>query len=122
MGLKTSGFVTDEHGERVLGQAIGNRVIDGRLEATAWSDRRYRDYERRAREDAMIGAFTQGSRNPVRYQRVVEERWHRRYPEHFRDAGDVERALAHAAATPVPDDDDDLADNTMNLRRRIMGQ
>ena len=120
MGLKTSGFITDEQGERVLGQAIGNRVIDGRLEATSWSDRRYRDYERRAREDAMIGAFTQGSRDPLGYQRAVDARWHRRYPP-MRDAGDEERALAHAAATPVPDDDD-LADNTMNLRRRIMGQ
>ena len=120
MGLKTSGFVTDEHGERVLGQAIGNRVIDGPLQATAWSDRRRSDYERRSREDAMIGAFTQGSRDPRGYQRAVSERWHRRYPQ-MHDAGDAERALERAAATPVPDDDD-LADNTMNLRRRIMGQ
>ena len=121
MGLKTSGFVTDEHGERVLGQAIGNRVIDGRLEATAWSDRRYRDYERRAREDAMIGAFTERSRDPLGYQRAADARWHRRYPQWMRDAGDAERALERASAIPVPDDDD-LADNTMNLRRRIMGQ
>ena len=120
MGLKTSGFITDETGERVLGQAIGNRVIDGPLQATAWSDRRRSDYERRSREDAMIGAFTQGSRDPLGYQRAVDARWHRRYPQ-MHDAGDAERALAHAAATPVPDDDD-LADNTMNLRRRIMGQ
>ena len=121
MGLKTSGFITDEQGERVLGQAIGNRVIDGRLEAIAWSDRRYRDYERRAREDAKIGAFTEGSRDPLGYQRAVNARWHRRYPQGMRDAGDAERALERAAATPVPDDDD-LADNAMNLRRRIMGQ
>jgi len=121
MGLKTSGFVTDEQGERVLGQAIGNRVIDGPLRAIVWSDQRYRDYERRSREDAMIGAFTQGSRDPLGYQRAVDARWHRRYPQGMRDAGDAERALERAAATPVPDDDD-LADNTMNLRRRIMGQ
>ena len=76
----------------------------------------------------MIGTFTQGSRDPLGYQRAVDARWHRRYPQWMRDAGDAERdagdaerALAHAAATPVPDDDD-LADNTMNLRRRIMGQ
>ena len=32
-------------------------------------------------------------------------------------------ALERAAATPVPDDDDaDLVDNAMNLRRRVMGQ
>ena len=31
------------------------------------------------------------------------------------------RDLERAAATPVPDDDD-LADNAMNLRRRVMGQ
>ena len=69
----------------------------------------------------MIGAFTQGSRDPLGYQRAVNARWHRRYPQGMRDAGDAERALERAAATPVPDDDD-LADNTMNLRRRIMGQ
>ena len=93
MGLKTSGFVTDEHGERVLGQAIGNRVIDGPLQATAWSDRRRGDYERRARGDAMMGAFTEGSRDPLGYQRAVNARWHRRYPQ-MRDAGDVEPAAA----------------------------
>ena len=121
MGLKTSGFVTDEQGERVLGQAIGNRAIDGRREAIAWSDQRYRDYERQARGDAVMRSFTEGARNPLAYQNQAAARWRGRYPERLRDAGDLERALAQAAATPVPDDED-LSDNTMNLRRRIMGQ
>ena len=122
MGLKTSGFVTDEQGERVLGQAIGNRVIDGRLQAIAWSNQRYRDYERQARGDAVMRSYTEGARKPLAYQSEAMARWYRRYPERLRAAGDLERALEQAAATPVPDDDDDLADNTMNLRRRIMGQ
>ena len=122
MGLKTSGFVTDEQGERVLGQAIGNRVIDGPLRAIVWSDQRYRDYERQARSDAVMRSYTEGARKPLAYQSEAAARWRGRYPERLRDAGDLERALAQAAATPVPDDDDDLADNTMNLRRRIMGQ
>ena len=87
--------------------------------ARAWSDQRYRDYEQAART-ANPWIFT-----PVQnYEREMAARgeanlarWRRRYPERLRDAGDLERA----AATPVPDDDD-LADNTMNLRRRIMGQ
>ena len=121
MGLKTSGFDTDEAGERVLGQAIGNRVIDGTLRAIVWSDQRYRDYERQARGDAVMRSYTEGAPEPLAYQSEAAARWRGRYPERLRDAGDLERALAQAAATPVPDDDD-LADNTMNLRRRIMGQ
>ena len=66
-------------------------------------------------------SYTEGARKPLAYQSEAAARWRGRYPERLRDAGDLERALAQAAATPVPDDDD-LADNTMNLRRRIMGQ
>ena len=126
MGVKTSGYRRDEQGDWEIGQR-NNAGVD--YPALAWSDQRYRDYERRARYDsfprfAAQTGLDEATTPPREYRRAVQEfmdssvaAFHRRYPERLRDAGDLERA----AATPVPDDDD-LADNTMNLRRRIMGQ
>ena len=126
MGVKTSGYRRDEQGDWQIGQRM-NSGVD--YPALAWSDQRYRDYERRARYDsfpqfAAQTGLDEATTPPREYRRAVQEfmdrsvaAFRRRYPERLRDAGDLERA----AATPVPDDDD-LADNTMNLRRRIMGQ
>jgi len=127
MGVKTSGYRRDEQGDWEIGQR-NNAGVD--YPALAWSDQRYRDYERRARYDsfprfAAQTGLDEATTPPREYRRAVQEfmdrsvaAFRRRYPERLRDAGDLERA----AATPVPDDDADLADNTMNLRRRIMGQ
>ena len=130
MGVKKSGYVRDEDGNLVVGQTLQPRWLEMETHpARAWSDQRYRDYERRARYDsfprfAAQTGLDEATTPPREYRRAVQEfmdrsvaAFHRRYPERLRDAGDLERA----AATPVPDDDD-LADNTMNLRRRIMGQ
>ena len=96
-------------------------------EAGAWSDPRYREYERARRRDTFSG-FDNPS--PAVYQARQDfavAGWRRMYPERHRDAGDLERATAtpvplddrdlleHAASIPVPEDDD----NVMNLRRRI---
>ena len=128
MGLKTSGYRRDEQGDWQVGQRM-NSGVD--YPALAWSDQRYRDYERRARYDtspqfAARTGLDEATTPPREYRRAVQEfmdrsvaAFRRRYPLSLRDAGDLERA----AATPVPGDDDaDLADHTMNLRRRIMGQ
>ena len=127
MGVKKSGYRRDEQGDLQIGQRM-NSGVD--YPALAWSDQRYRDYERRARYDsfprfAAQTGLDEATTPPREYRRAVQEfmdssvaAFHRRYPERLRDAGDLERA----AAPPGPDDDDDLADNTMNLRRRIMGQ
>ena len=123
MGVKKSGYVRDEQGERVLGQPMASRWLEMETHpARAWSDQRYRDYERAARR---VNPFYFPNSDP-NWERAMAAagdaslaRWRRRYPERLRDAGDLERA----AATPVPDNDDaDLADNAMNLRRRVMGQ
>ena len=128
MGVKTSGYRRDEQGDWQIGQRMNSGVE--LWPALAWSDQRYRDYERRARYDsfprfAAQTGLDEATTPPREYRRAVQgfmdrsvAAFRRRYPERLRDAGDLERA----AATPVPDDDDDLADNAMNLRRRVMGQ
>ena len=129
MGLKKGGYIGDEQGDWQVGQRM---VTAYDYPALAWSDQRYRDYERRARyqyhsfpQFAAQTGLDEATTPPREYRRAVQEfmdssvaAFHRRYPERLRDAGDLERA----AATPVPDDDDDLADNAVNLRRRVMGQ
>ena len=127
MGVKKSGYRRDEQGDWQIGQRM-NSGVD--YPALAWSDQRYRDYERRARYDsfprfaAQTGLDEATTPRPEwnrAVQRFMDRSvavWRRSHPERLRDAGDLERA----AATPVPDDDDDLADNAMNLRRRVMGQ
>ena len=129
MGVKTSGYRRDEQGDWQIGQRMNSGVE--LWPALAWSDQRYRDYERRARYDsfprfAAQTGLDEATTPPREYRRAVQEFmdrsvavWRRSHPERLRDAGDLERA----AATPVPDDDDaDLVDNAMNLRRRVMGQ
>ena len=124
MGVKKSGYVRDEDGDRVVGQTMGPRWLEMETHpARAWSDQRYRDYELQARRDTIFFALRPlTDPNWYAHAYALEDaqaaRWRRTYPERLRDAG----ALEQAAATPVPDEDADLADNTMNLRRRIMGQ
>ena len=125
MGVKKSGYVRDEQGNRVVGQQMRPGWLeDVTRPARAWSDTRYRDYERQAQRD-------------LAEMRTATPFDYRRYPPRWRAWGDAEIAaipvpedddtlrhrsdLERAAATPVPDDDD-LADNAMNLRRRVMGQ
>ena len=128
MGVKKSGYRRDEQGDWQIGQRMNSGVE--LWPALAWSDQRYRDYERRARYDtfpqfAARTGLDEATTPRPEWNRAVQgfmDRsvavWRRSHPERLRDAGDLERA----AATPVPDDDADLADNTMNLRRRVMGQ
>ena len=128
MGLQKSWYIRDEQGDWQVGQRM---ITAYDYPALAWSDQRYRDYERRARYDpfpqfAAQTGLDEATTPPREYRRAVQEfmdrsvaAFRRRYPARLRDAGDLERA----AATPVPDDDDaDFADNAMNLRRRVMGQ
>ena len=108
MGVRKSGYVRNEQGERVLGQGMTPSLDHP---ATAWSDQRYRDYEQRVRRDSFPG-FDNPSPAVVRGRQDADvAAWRRTYPERLRDAGDLERA----AAIPVPDD------NMMNLRRRMTG-
>ena len=127
MGVKKSGYTRDEQGDWQVGQRM---VTAYDYPALAWSDQRYSDYERRARYDtfpqfAARTGLDEATTPRPEWNRAVQgfmDRsvavWRRSHPERLRDAGDLERA----AATPVPDDDDDLADNAMILRRRVMGQ
>ena len=101
MGLKKSGYVRDEQGDRVVGQQMRPGWLeDVAHPARAWSDTRYRDYERQAQRD-------------LAEMRTATPMDYRRYPPRWRAAGDAE-----VAAIPVPEDND----NAMNLRRRVMGQ
>ena len=106
MGVRKSGYTRNEQGNWVPNADMAPGLAETLEPAVAWSDRRYRDYEQRVRQDTFPG-FDNPSPAVVRgRQDAAVATWRRTYR-----LGDLERA----ASTPVPDD------NMMNLRRRMTG-